>query len=56
VYLIGDEDWCHAYDVEPDGAVLVRPDGHVAWRQPTSTDAGATLPYVLARAVLRSRG
>ncbi len=59
-YTIGgdvacDVDWCKLYDVEPDGAVLVRPDGHVAWRQPTSTDAGATLPYVLARAVLRAR-
>ena len=25
--------WAVAYGVEPDGAVLVRPDGHVAWRQ-----------------------
>jgi putative polyketide hydroxylase len=50
-----DADWCKLYDVEPDGAVLVRPDGHVAWRQRTSTDAGATLPYVLARTVLRAR-
>jgi 2-polyprenyl-6-methoxyphenol hydroxylase-like FAD-dependent oxidoreductase len=25
--------WSEAYGVEPDGAVLVRPDGHVAWRQ-----------------------
>jgi putative polyketide hydroxylase len=24
--------WAQAYDVEPDGAVLVRPDGYVAWR------------------------
>jgi 2-polyprenyl-6-methoxyphenol hydroxylase-like FAD-dependent oxidoreductase len=25
--------WSEAYGVEADGAVLVRPDGHVAWRQ-----------------------
>ena len=32
--LQGREDrWTVAYDVEPDGAVLVRPDGHVGWRR-----------------------
>jgi 2-polyprenyl-6-methoxyphenol hydroxylase-like FAD-dependent oxidoreductase len=32
---VGDPEgqWAAAYGVEPDGAVLVRPDGHVAWRQ-----------------------
>ncbi len=32
---VGDPDgrWTEAYEVEKDGAVLVRPDGHVAWRQ-----------------------
>jgi len=29
------------YGVEGDGAVLVRPDGHVAWRGRTSGDAGS---------------
>jgi hypothetical protein len=28
-----DGDWAPAYGVEADGAGLVRPDGHVAWRQ-----------------------
>jgi hypothetical protein len=28
--------WEKAYGVDRDGAVLVRPDGHVAWRSPTS--------------------
>lgn len=28
-------DWARAYGVEPGGAVLVRPDGHVAWRSAT---------------------
>jgi hypothetical protein len=32
----GDGAWEKAYGVERDGAVLVRPDGHVAWRCPTS--------------------
>jgi 2-polyprenyl-6-methoxyphenol hydroxylase-like FAD-dependent oxidoreductase len=27
-----DGDWHEAYGVDADGAVLVRPDGHVAWR------------------------
>jgi 2-polyprenyl-6-methoxyphenol hydroxylase-like FAD-dependent oxidoreductase len=31
---VGDheEQWLSAYGIEADGAVLVRPDGHVAWR------------------------
>lgn len=32
------------YGIDPDGAVLIRPDGHVAWRSPADTsDALATL-------------
>ena len=27
-----DDAWANAYEVAQDGAVLVRPDGHVAWR------------------------
>lgn len=27
-----DDAWCSAYGVDADGAVLVRPDGYVAWR------------------------
>ena len=35
---LGDPDgnWHEAYGVDTDGAVLVRPDGHVAWRSRTS--------------------
>ena len=41
-----DKPWPEVYGVAPDGAVLVRPDGHVAWRSvsaPASSDrvAGA---------------
>ncbi len=43
-YLIGPEgdlldqrdEWPRLYGVRPDGAVLVRPDGHVAWRTQTA--------------------
>ena len=42
-----------AYVLEDDGAVLVRPDGHVAWRSargPASRDAlGAALARILGR-------
>ncbi|HEV7214843.1 MAG TPA: FAD-dependent monooxygenase, partial [Chloroflexota bacterium] len=31
--------WSALFGVAPDGAVLVRPDGHVAWRQRAGADA-----------------
>ncbi|HEV7652016.1 MAG TPA: hypothetical protein VGP26_28005 [Actinophytocola sp.] len=31
--VIADPDWAAAYGIGPAGAVLVRPDGHVAWRR-----------------------
>jgi putative polyketide hydroxylase len=41
------------YGLESDGAVLVRPDGHVAWRSAsgpaTSTALSAALTRILAR-------
>src|SRR5262245_47314046 len=49
-----DGEWHAAYGVDEDGAVLVRPDGHVAWRsrsltrEPTAT-LRATLAAILAR-------
>jgi 2-polyprenyl-6-methoxyphenol hydroxylase-like FAD-dependent oxidoreductase len=58
-YLIGGPglgdrgDFAATYELEPDGAVLVRPDGHVAWRQPRGpADRGAlvaALRTILAR-------
>ncbi|HMN78929.1 MAG TPA: FAD-dependent monooxygenase [Burkholderiaceae bacterium] len=47
-------DWPQAYGVDPDGAVLVRPDGHVAWRSrrcpPDATAAlQAAVDAVLSR-------
>ncbi|MDH6113756.1 putative polyketide hydroxylase [Kitasatospora sp. MAP12-15] len=43
--------WGEAYGVGPEGAVLVRPDGFVAWRAPAAQAAGAAAD-VLAK-VLR---
>jgi 2-polyprenyl-6-methoxyphenol hydroxylase-like FAD-dependent oxidoreductase len=46
--------WLETYGLERDGAVLVRPDGHVAWRCPRGApDPSAVLEEVL-RAVLGS--
>jgi hypothetical protein len=43
-------EWPSLYGIEPDGAVLVRPDGHVAWRtQSVSGDPGSDLVSVLRR-------
>ena len=42
--------WLEAYGIEADGAVLVRPDGHIAWRSHgAAADATATLEQVVAR-------
>jgi putative polyketide hydroxylase len=47
---LGDPDgnWHEAYGVDTDGAVLVRPDGHVAWR----SRSGASNPLEVLRAAL----
>jgi hypothetical protein len=45
-----DGSWHHGYGVEPGGAVLVRPDGYVAWRSAAATkDPSGTLGAALAR-------
>jgi putative polyketide hydroxylase len=44
----GDTDWSAAHGTTPGGAVLVRPDGFVAWRSSgPATDAESTLRHVL---------
>jgi hypothetical protein len=53
---VGDPDgrWAPAYGVEADGAVLVRPDGHVAWRQRSAvSDPGRELERALRGILLR---
>ncbi|MCX4858622.1 FAD-dependent oxidoreductase [Streptomyces canus] len=45
----GDTDWSAVHGTTPEGAVLVRPDGFVAWRSPGPVpDAGSALRQVLA--------
>jgi 2-polyprenyl-6-methoxyphenol hydroxylase-like FAD-dependent oxidoreductase len=39
-HVIREPQWPHRYGVTPAGAVLVRPDGHVTWRNRTTPDAG----------------
>ncbi|HET8626787.1 MAG TPA: FAD-dependent monooxygenase [Thermomicrobiales bacterium] len=54
---LGDPDasWAAAYGVEPDGAVLVRPDGYVAWRsRGASRDAEGVLADAFGRVLQRA--
>ena len=49
-----DGQWHAAYGVDEAGAVLVRPDGHVAWRSPSLTrEPTATLRATLAAILAR---
>jgi len=44
------DDWRLAYGIDADGAVLVRPDGYIAWRSASAAaDATATLEQVIGR-------
>ena len=45
-----DGKWQLAYGIDADGAVLVRPDGYVAWR----SRSGASNPQAALRAALDS--
>jgi 2,4-dichlorophenol 6-monooxygenase len=46
-------DWASRSEVDTTGCVLVRPDGHVAWRSPTATPDG---PQQLSDAIDRALG
>ncbi|HEY1799134.1 MAG TPA: FAD-dependent monooxygenase [Stellaceae bacterium] len=62
VHLVGGDDirdpdggWAAAYEVEADGAVLVRPDGYVAWRMRSlRSDAAAALATALDQVLGRA--
>jgi putative polyketide hydroxylase len=52
-----DGHWPSAYEVGEDGAVLIRPDGHVAWRCPAMVpDPAAALHLTLDRILARVPG
>jgi hypothetical protein len=55
-HVITDPGWASAYDVGPDGAVLVRPDGHVAWRNAASSENRAGELSQVLSAVLDLEG
>ena len=40
-------DFCGAYGITTDGAVLIRPDGHVAWRHTTEAATADTLTDIV---------
>ena len=40
-HYLGDDEFADAYGISPSGAVLVRPDGFVAWRAGTLSDRPA---------------
>jgi putative polyketide hydroxylase len=51
VWAIDATAWYDLYGVEPGGAVLVRPDGYVAWRSigaPTTSDELANTMQIAA--------
>ncbi|MCW0215991.1 MAG: FAD-dependent monooxygenase [Pseudonocardia sp.] len=51
------EDWARAREVEESGCVLVRPDGHVAWRSGAlAADPVAELTAVLTTVLARGPG
>src|SRR5262249_51800118 len=50
-------DWCSTYGVTPTGAVIVRPDGFVAWRSRSgSSSAEEEIERVLGHLLCRSPG
>ena len=42
-----------AYGVGSDGAVLIRPDGFIAWRHATAADGASALDHALERLWVR---
>lgn len=51
----GRSDWTEVHAMSPQGAVLVRPDGFVAWRSEEAVaDAAATLREVLSTVLRRA--
>jgi hypothetical protein len=45
--------FARAYDIDEDGAVLIRPDGHVAWRSVGPSKSGAEIADAMRRILAR---
>lgn len=55
--VIDEPEWPQRYGVNPDGAVLVRPDGHVAWRaRATPARHEPTVPDQIRAAIATGLG
>jgi tetracenomycin A2 monooxygenase-dioxygenase len=55
-HAVAEADWPTIYGIQPTGAVIVRPDGHIAWRgirTDTHTDAPNQLRAALTTALAR---
>jgi putative polyketide hydroxylase len=53
--LVPESDFCSLYGIDPSGAVVVRPDGHVAFRaQDSNGDLSVRLGLVLDRVLCRN--
>ena len=44
VHRLADPEGARRYGIGPEGAVLVRPDGHVAWRNPGGPGPSSAFP------------
>ena len=55
VQRVDDPAWAKIYGIEVDGAVLVRPDGYVAWRSPVPPLTTDVLNHALNQAVGKTR-
>ncbi|GAC1520931.1 MAG: FAD-dependent monooxygenase [Chloroflexota bacterium] len=53
--VVHDDSWARLYEVSDGGAVLVRPDGHVAWRVTGSMEADAHVIECVLNRVLGFR-
>ncbi|MEV4067890.1 hypothetical protein AB0J22_47900, partial [Nonomuraea dietziae] len=45
--------WAKEYGLGPEGAVLIRPDGHVAWRSPDGPASAPALTKAVDRVLSR---
>ena len=52
VYELADPEAADRYGIGPEGAVLVRPDGHVAWRDPRAPGPHSISPTMLLGRIL----